>query len=113
MSGNKHNKSFNFNKKEDPIISKIKNSENLKLFFSEKYGNGNFNAFLNEFEKNKISEEVIKREINIIEKTIKNNNKNTIKGLNDKAKLENSKNIIKKRKITPYKKEKKKFKFKK
>ena len=113
MSGNKNNKSFNFNKKEDPIICKIKNSENLILFFSEKYGNGNFNIFLNEFERNKISKEVVKREINIIEKIIKNNNKNIIKGLNDKAILEKSNKFIKKRKITPYKKDKKNLNLKK
>ena len=54
ISGNKHNKSFNFNKKEDSIISKIKYSELLILYFSKKYGKGDFNVFLNEFKRNKI-----------------------------------------------------------
>ena len=115
ISGNKHNKSFNFNKKEDSIISKIKNSENLKLYFSEKYGDGDFNVFLNEFERNKISKELIKREINIIEKSIKKNNKNTgnnLNGLKDKSIIENSNRFVKKRKITPYKNDKKKLNLK-
>ena len=116
MSGNKHNKSFNFNKKEqDSIIAKIKNSENLILFFSEKYGNGDFNVFLNEYKKNKINKELIKREINTIEKVIKkngNNIGNSLNGLNDKKTLENPNRIVNKRKITPYKKDKKKLNLK-
>ena len=115
ISGNKHIKSFNFNKKTDSIISKIKNSENLILYFSEKYGNGDFNVFLNEYERNKISKELIKREINNLEKSIKKNNKNTgnsLNGLNDKNIIENTNQFVKKRKITPYKKDKKNLNLK-
>ena len=112
ISGNRHNKSFNFNKKEDSIISKIKNSENLILYFSEKYGDGDFNAFLNEYERNKISKELIKREINTLEKSIKKNNKNTGISLNGLNAIESSNRFVKKRKITPYKKDKKKLNLK-
>jgi hypothetical protein len=106
MSGNKHNISFNFKKKEDPIISKIKSSESLILYFSKKYGDGDFKVFLNEFEKNKISKDLIKREIIAIEKSIKKKRKNTLNSLNYKIISVNSNRFVKKRKETTYKKDK-------
>ena len=84
-------------KKADSIVSKINHSENLILYFSEKYGDGDFNVFLNENERNKISKELIKREINTLEKSIKKNNKNTrysFNGLNDKNIIENSNRFV-------------------
>ena len=104
MTYGKHNKSFDLNNKtnmSDSLIDKIKNSENLILYFSEKYGEGNFNTFLNNYKNNKISHELVEKEINMIDKIIDNNiksnnrnvrnNNNNIR--NDKYKKKYGKSI--------------------
>jgi hypothetical protein len=113
-----HNKSFELNHKNhkinnnDSLIDKIKNSENLSFYFSEKYGDGNFESFLNNFKKNKINHQLVEKEIDVIDKIMENNinkNKNIIN--NNNIKNEKYKNnygrsidsIIKNNRNTQYK----------
>ena len=97
------NKSFDLNnnninneiniKNNDILIDKIKNSENLRKYFSEKYGEGDFNKFFNKYKKGQISKELIKNEIFTVEKIIEKNN-NLIQNYNKKN-LGNSSDFIK------------------
>ena len=82
ISGGIHNRSFDYNNKNDSIIEKIKNSDDLNLYFSEKYGHGDINIFINKYKKNKINRKKIEKEIRVMEKIIeKNNNRNISNGI--------------------------------
>ena len=81
ISGGIYNRSFDHNDKNDSIIEKIKNSDYLNLYFSEKYGNGDINIFINKYKKDKISREEIEKEINVLVKIIENNNNNISNGI--------------------------------
>ena len=105
MSNGLHNKSYDFknnnNSKSPKIIDKIKKSGKLKKYFSDKYGGGDFNIFLNKYNLNKINHEIIGKELDIIiENNNNNNNNNTnnIKNYIYKSNLVNSKRFIKRNK---------------
>ena len=107
------NKSFDLNDKNnkgDSLIERIKNSENLYFYFSEKYGDGDFNTFLNNYKKNKISHQLVDKEISVLDKIIDNNNNTNVnnKNINNfqndnyKKNFGKSTDLIKNNKNAPY-----------
>ena len=92
----------NFNKKNviiinddaDDLIKEIEKSKKYKLYFSEKYGEGNYYNFLNKYRNGEINQKEIKNELNIISNVfdLKRKNENIIKNKKNNSTLIN-KNI--------------------
>jgi hypothetical protein len=57
---------------------------NYKIFFAEKYGDGNYNNFLRKYRANKINKLMIENELQILSKMINNSN-NSIKCMTEKV----------------------------
>ena len=55
----------------DDLIKKINESEEYKLYFSEKYGDGNYFNFLNKYKKGEINNKDINNEFKIISNVLK------------------------------------------
>ena len=109
MTNSLQNRSYDFNRndysKNDIFIEKIKNSENLTKYFSKKYGEGNFDLFLNKYKENKISHDLVQNEIILLEKINEkcNNNNHNNNYFNFTNNIENSTRFINKNyiKTTP------------
>lgn len=55
---------------------------NYKIFFAEKYGDGNYNNFLKKYKTNKINKLMIESELQILSKMTNNNNSNSNRNSN-------------------------------
>ena len=73
----------NNNNKIENILNQIQNSQNLIQYFSEKYGKGDFNIFINKFNNKNLDLKIIENEINIISKIVENNNNNALNKKNN------------------------------
>ena len=67
----------NNNNKNETILNRILNSQNLILYFSEKYGKGDLNLFITKFDNKELDIKIIENEIKIISKVIENDNNDT------------------------------------
>ena len=66
---------FNYNSNKNEIIEKIKKDIQIKNYFAKKYGDNKFGNFLNKIWKNKLDLNEINKELNILTKNIKTEEK--------------------------------------
>ena len=72
---NKFNDKNNNIYDDEELIKKINESEKYKLYFSDKYGEGNYFNFINKYKKNLLNKKLIQNELNLISRVIELNEK--------------------------------------